>query len=108
MIMAECREIDHALSRYAEMHTAVRTGTVSIQETASGNTRLAYRKARRYPESLAQLGTLRTQQGYFIHAIDFSKYSYSVSTGIDGVQTYRLGVAMPNGTYYESPGSGQR
>ncbi len=107
-LMAECRAIDHALLRYAEMHTAVRADTVAIHETASGGARLSYRKARRYPVTLAELGTVRTEQGYFVHAIDLSKFTYTVSTGTDDVQIYRLGVTMPNGTYYESPGSGSR
>lgn len=108
MLAAECMAIDHALFRWAEMHTAVRADTVALQETASGGTRLSYRKARRYPSTLAELGTVRTEQGYFVHSIDLSKFTYTVSTGADDVQTYRLGVTMPNGTYYESPGSGQR
>ncbi len=108
MLMAECRAIDHALFRWAEMHTAVRPNTVAVQETASGSKRLSYRKARRYPASLADLGTVRTEQGYFVRSIDLTKFTYSVSTGADDVQIYRLGVTMPNGTYYESPGSGQR
>lgn len=107
-LMAECRAIDHALLRWAEMHTAVRENTIALHETASGGTRLAYRKARRYPASLADLGTVRTEQGFFVHSIDLSKFTYSVDTGADDVQIYHLGVTMPNGTYYESPGSGSR
>lgn len=108
LLMAECRAIDHALLRYSEMHTAVRADTVALHETASGGTRLSYRKARRYPATLAELGTVRAEQGYFVHSIDLSKFTYIVSTGTDDVQSYRLGVTMPNGTYYESPGSGLR
>ena len=45
--------------------------------------------------------------GYFTTNIDLSNYKYSITTNSNGVMTYQLGVTLPNGTYYKSPGSNQ-
>ena len=105
VIMRECDVIDSALSRYSLSHVHIQDDTVSYSGTT---TVINYTKDRSYPASLADLGVLRDEQGYFSDIIDLSKFDYSVSVDAHtNLTTYTLGVELPNGYYYTSPLSGQ-
>ena len=105
VIMRGCDVIDSALSRYSRSHVHIQDDTVSYSGTT---TVINYTKDRSYPASLADLGVLRDEQGYFSDIIDLSKFDYSVSVDAHtNLTTYTLGVELPNGYYYTSPLSGQ-
>ena len=104
-IMRECDVIDSALSRYSLSHINLQPDTVTYSGTS---TVISYTKDRSYPASLADLGVLRDEQGYFADVIDLSKFDYAVSVdATTHVATYTLGVTLPNGFYYVSPLSGK-
>ena len=99
----ECDAIDSALVVWAKNHRQVSAADVSIRTDADGNEYLAYATGGMFPKTLAELGTVSTEQGYFSEEIDLTKFSYATQTGSDGKMTYTLGVTMPNGYYYISP-----
>lgn len=100
----DCVAIDNALEMYSLAHQSVQSNTVKV---SSSTGQLSYTKSRVYPANLTELGLVQNTLGYFTTNIDLSNYKYSVTTNSNGIMTYQLGVTLPNGTYYKSPGSDQ-
>lgn len=113
----EANYIDKALNLYAYSHAGADTDTVYYNENSQ---KIVYNKTKRYPQTLAELGAVRTDFGYFNRAIllitegesvtgayggDFGKFRYTVNTAADGTMTYHLEVTLPDGTNYVSPQS---
>ena len=92
---------------YAKSHRVVGPAQVEIRSDREGSDYLFYKSGARYPKNLAELGTVRDEQGYFAEEIDLSKFTYTTAKDSNGNMTYTLGVTMPNGYYYTSPRSGK-
>lgn len=98
-LINEMDVIDRALEMYSRYHLNVKKSTVKT-DTATLET--TYAKARVYPKTLAELGTIRNEQSYFSKEIDLSRFRYTTAVTEDNIMTYELGVTLPNGHYQRS------
>lgn len=100
-LIRQCDILDRSLQIYSKMHKAVLLNSVNLDEDG----KLNYYNTRIYPNTLDELGIIQDEQGYFAQEIDISKFTYSVTKDENGSMKYRLGVILPNGTFYTSPQS---
>lgn len=102
-LKSECVTIDHALEMYSLAHKTIKSSTAKIDPQ---NKDLKYEKGRKYPANLEELGIVSDKFGYFSTEIDLKKFQYkTMKSTTDNSMTYELGVTLPNGIFYRSPGS---
>lgn len=100
-IISESETIDRSLEMYSMAHKSIKTDAIKVSEKQG----LQYGKNKVFPANLTELGVLKSKFGYISTNIDLTKYTYTVKTDSNGYMTYELGVTLPNGKYYKSPGS---
>ena len=110
-LRAEADAIDRALEKYSKDHVGLNPSTVKYSETYH---KLMYSGRKIYPKDLAELGVIQSDFGYFARAmrvfgittaVNYEAFHYATQTDGNGIMSYTLGVNLPNGVYYTSPGS---